>query len=355
MKRVLVWGMSNNKGGTEAVINNLVALAPKDVVFDFLAFEQLTNWPQIRLSGGESIILPNKRTNFQSYERAIKAFFRSSASRYDAVWTNLNILNNIDSLRLGCKYGIGRTILHAHNSVADGNLHQRVLCALNKPIFENYITDRWACSPQAGVFFFGSKPFKVIPNAIDMQRFAYSSQAREKLRDELGLNGKYVIGTVGNLVYQKNQKLLIRYLPAVLEKNPDTQLVLVGSGPLEKDLRNQALNLGVAQNVTFLGQRPDVPALLSAFDVFAFPSHFEGFSVALLEAQANGLPCVISSTIPDDPIVSEGCSVVDLGHEAAWVESLLYSSRDKCRLIPSKASQYDLDTQADTLKGLFAW
>lgn len=354
MTRVLVFGMSNRKAGTETVINTLVSIAPREVVFDYITFEPMPDWPTATANGGDVIVLPNKHNSPIRYEIAIRKFFKQNAAKYDFVWSNLNILHNIDVLKLGYKYGIPRRILHAHNSMFSGKLHTRLLCAANRLFFDFYLTDRWACSSGAGRFFFGDKPFTLVPNAIQMSKYAYNEKARERLRRALNIDDKFVIGTVGSLVYQKNQELLIRCMPVLLSRNANAHLLIVGQGELEGGLRNLAISLGVDHCVTFTGQRKDVADLLSAFDVFAFPSHYEGFSVVLLEAQANGLPCVISNTIADDPVISEGCSIADVNDEAVWVEKLLCSSRKQCKLIPEKAQQYDLKYQAILLRELFS-
>lgn len=353
MTRVLVWGMTNNKAGTEAVISNLVSLAPKQVIFDYLTFESLPNWPNVTANGGKVIQLPNKRTNYCQYKRAIREYFRDHADEYSILWSNLNILNNVDALKLASKYGIPKRILHAHNSRQDGKPHQRLLCALNKTVFDEWLTDRWACSPQSGKFFYGDKHFKLVPNAIEMSKYSFSSVARRRVREELGVEDKFVIGTVGRLAFQKNQELLVRCMPGLLKRRPDSHLVIVGQGELEQELKQLAEDEGVTASVSFVGTRNDIPEVLSAFDVFAFPSRYEGFSIVLLEAQANGLPCVISSTIADDPIISRGCRVVDINDEKEWASSLLDSSREHCELISDKAHNYDLSYQAETLRCLF--
>lgn len=127
-------------------------------------------------------------------------------------------------------------------------------------------------------------PSRVVPLGIDLERF-------EHARPALPRNG-VVIGNVGRLAEQKGQRHLIEAAPHVLERRPDARFVIVGAGELREDLEKRARGLGVHDRFTFTGARDDVPELLASFDVFAFPSLFEGLCLAVIEAQAAGVPVV---------------------------------------------------------------
>jgi glycosyltransferase involved in cell wall biosynthesis len=147
----------------------------------------------------------------------------------------------------------------------------------------------------------------VILNGVAMERFDAQPTRRQEARAALGLPPDApVIGAVGRMVALKNHRALIQLMPSLLAAFPDLRLVLAGDGPLRGALQEQALQLGVAHVVRFLGERSDVSSILPAFDVFALPSLTEGLSIALLEAAACGLAIVASNTGGNPEIVMDG-------------------------------------------------
>lgn len=148
---------------------------------------------------------------------------------------------------------------------------------------------------------------RVLPLGIDLRAHPGPDRAREireRLRDELGIGrDALVVGHVGRFDPVKNHGWLLRVHRALLERRPDAVLVLVGDGPLRHDVARRVDELGMTGNVRFLGSRSDVPSVLTVFDAVALPSHREGFSLVMLEAQAAGLPCVVSTGIPEEVVV----------------------------------------------------
>ena len=137
----------------------------------------------------------------------------------------------------------------------------------------------------------------VIPNAIDIASFAFDPLVRERIRKELSIEGKTVIGHVGRFCYQKNQEFLLRIFNELQKNMPQAVLMLVGSGDDEAKIKQLADDMGIADKVLFLGVRKDVSNLYNAMDIFVLPSRFEGFGMVLLEAQASGLPCIASDKV----------------------------------------------------------
>jgi glycosyltransferase involved in cell wall biosynthesis len=163
----------------------------------------------------------------------------------------------------------------------------------------------------------------MLPNSIIPEKYHFNENSRKELRKELGIDEReLVLGNVGRLVPQKNQQFLIDLLPSLLKKLPNLLLALVGSGRLRKELEHKALDLGVDSHVRFLGVRTDVDKLYSVFDVFVFPSLFEGLPEALIEAQANGLACLVSTEVPRAARVTDKCSYLELVPET-WIDSIL--------------------------------
>jgi glycosyltransferase involved in cell wall biosynthesis len=145
----------------------------------------------------------------------------------------------------------------------------------------------------------GSKFIK-FNNGIDVEKYRYNSDMRRIKRLEFDIDGKYVLGNVGRLSYQKNQAYLLDIFESIRYKNSNTVLFIVGEGELENELKEKAKLKKIENYVYFLGSRDDINDLMQIFDVFVFPSHFEGLGIALVEAQASGLKCFASTNVPKE-------------------------------------------------------
>lgn len=187
------------------------------------------------------------------------------------------------------------TSLETSHKSLQYRLHQTL-----QPLLRAVTTDQLACSLAAGRWLFGDKFFaaeQVVPNAIEAERFRFDPAVRDQVRRDLALADGLVVGHVGRFVDQKNHAFLIRIFGELVRQEPQAALLLAGDGPLMGDIRQQVAEAGLKDNVYFLGNRDDIPALLSAMDVFVLPSNFEGLPLVLVEAQASGLPCLVSDRV----------------------------------------------------------
>ena len=154
---------------------------------------------------------------------------------------------------------------------------------------------------------------------------------RKQKRVELGVEDKFVIGHVGRFNLQKNHEFLVKRFADFAKTNEDAILVLIGNGELQEKIKEMAKEYGIETKVKFLGLREDIPQLLQAMDLFLFPSLFEGLPVTLVEAQAAGLPCVISDMITDEIMITDQISKVSLsGNTSLWNQEIAkyrYSKR----------------------------
>lgn len=352
-KRILVWGLSNNRAGTEAVIDNYASRV-NGVTFDFLCYEAPLNYKNLfEGTSNRYYVIPIKIKHPFSYWKAIRSFFNKRKNYYDAVWINLNDLSNIDVLKLSYRLGIPRRIVHVHNSSLPNILITKVFSKLNWKKCLRLATDRWACSLSAGDFFFGDLPYRVVPNAVNSTSCAYDRTKRKDVRCRLGIQDRFVIGSVGRLVEQKNQRQLIEILPGLIQRRKDSILVIVGEGELHKDLAHLARRLGVDDYVIFAGSQQDIQSYLSAFDVFALPSHYEGLSLSLLEAQFNGLPCIVSDGVSGEAFISRSLQVVPLHDKEGWITALCQAERKPGQLIENVSAQYTLSHLSEVASTLF--
>lgn len=192
--------------------------------------------------------------------------------------------------------GVKVRIAHSRNTQSDHMKIDKIL----RPLFACLYTYGLACGIDAGRWMFGDKPFTVIHNGKDFNKFAYSDEIRRKKRMELNLEEKIVIGHVGKMNYQKNHQYLLNIFNEIQKKHSNAILYLMGDGPLKKDVQRQADEMKIADKIIFAGSICDVPQILPAMDIMVFPSRFEGLPNVVLEWQAEGIPCLISDNITDE-------------------------------------------------------
>lgn len=160
---------------------------------------------------------------------------------------------------------------------------------------------------------FGGNAYTVLNNAIDAEKYRYDCQIRNQVRDELKISkSDFVIGHVGRFNPQKNHPFLIDVFKSVHDKNRNSKLLLVGTGNGQRNIREKVDGLGLSDSVFFLGNRGDVNRILQAIDVFLFPSLYEGLPLSIIEAQAAGLPCIISDSVPSECRVTDLAESLDL-------------------------------------------
>ena len=215
------------------------------------------------------------------------------------------------------------------------------------------------CGEESGEWLYGERNksrFVMMNNAIDTAAYAWSPTRCKKVRHELNLEGVYTLGHVGNFTQPKNHSFLLEIFTALLKKEPDTVLLLVGGGEGMSKMQEKAQELGIAEHVRFLGVRSDVADLMQAMDVFVFPSLYEGLGIALIEAQAAGLPCVVSDTIPHEAYLTDLVDSESLSAPAEkWAEKILAK-----RAIPRTdrraeiaAHGFDITTEAVKLQEFY--
>ena len=302
-------------GGVESVIMNYYRhLDHKKIQFDFICDEDSTRIPydEIKKLGGRVFLVP-KYQKLPQYLKALKDLFRKN--QYHIVHSNVNTLS-VFPLYAAKKAGVPVRISHSHSTSNPKEWKRNIIKNILRPFSKRYATDYFACSELAGRYLFGNKTFdhgevKIIHNAIDLDKFKFDPEARKKLRKELDIKEKtVVIGHVGRFVKQKNHDFLIDVFKEYHTKNPDSKLLLIGTGPLEEKIKAKVKKLNLSDSVLFLGQREDTNKLYSAMDVFCLPSLYEGLGMVLIEAQMNGLPCLASDKVPKEAKITENIDFI---------------------------------------------
>lgn len=353
--RILVWGLSNNKAGTEAVINSYASIIT-DVPFDFITFEQPKNYNGLFTQDKDNryFIIHSKSKNPIQYYIDLNQFMNDHAHEYRALWFNTNHAANIDLLKLAKRYSIPRRIVHSHNSQDPEEPILKVLCHINANACVKMSTERWACSTPAGDYLFHGASFKLVPNLVDSNACSFDSDKRKLIRGMLHLGNSLVIGNVGRLCHQKNHSYLIDLLDILDKQGINCHLVIVGEGELQNSLLKKAEDKGLLPRIHLVGVQRDIQAYLSAFDVFVFPSLYEGLPVSLLEAQFNGVPCICSDCITNDAVISHQTYRIPLDQIDRWIDVILSSRRRSNPLLNSRASSYDLNISRKFATHLFS-
>lgn len=204
---------------------------------------------------------------------------------------------------------------------------------------------------------FSGAPYQIINNAIDVAAYSYDPEKRIEMRQKLGLENELIVGHVGRFNPQKNHPFLLDIFAALPKKEPDAVLLLAGGGEDMTKIQAKAQILGIAERVRFLGVRSDVADLMQAMDVFVFPSLYEGLPVTMVEAQAAGLPCLISDKIPPECILTNGLvDVLPLSAEPkTWAATILEKKNfpRSDRRSEIAAHGFDITTEAVKLQKFY--
>ena len=328
MIRVLHMIASLDVGGSQTMMMNIYRNIDREKIqFDFVIDRPAETYfaEEIKALGGKVYTMSAFHgTNAGEIRRDWNNFFYTHPE-YRILHSHVRSYASL-YLPVAKQHGV-KTIIHSHSTSTGGGVKGAVKSVMQLPL--RYQADvMMACSLDAGEWLFGRRAcqsgrFVLLPNGIDTRRFACEASMRQRYRRELGLEGKYVIGNVGRFYDVKNHTFLLDVFQKIHEQDESAVLLLVGVGPLQQEMAQKAVALGVADQVIMTGNREDVPELLGAMDVFAFPSLWEGLGIAVVEAQAAGLPCVISDTITKEVGLSGLVRYLPLGDAGRWAEALL--------------------------------
>lgn len=241
--------------------------------------------------GIELIELPNRKEKTIAYYMALFKTMRSK--HYHILHVHGNSVNSCVELFLAVLANVKIRIMHSHNTICNHPILHKILL----PFFKIVCTDGFSCGTKAGEWIFGKDNFHVIPNGFVTEKYRFSLERRNRIRDELNLQNKLVIGHIGRINFQKNQIFLLEIFKYVAAKRNDAVLLLVGTGPYAERVSELVEQHPYRDCIILYGESNDTSAMYSAMDVFVFPSRFEGLPIVLLEAQMTGLPCIASDRI----------------------------------------------------------
>lgn len=313
--------------GVMSFICNYAKAMPSDIVFDVVYFceKQPNRQSDVESWGGRvyKIDPPSPKDIFGG---KMNAFF----SQHKGEWSALHIHcpHFAPFIAPSAKRaGIKNIFVHCHTTEYSlvGNSRRNQILSLYAKYF---IDNKFACSKKSGDFWYGNKAYRILSNSVDCKAYEFNPDVRSSIRSQFGFGDSLVIAHIGKTdVKQKNHPFILRIFEHIKASHPTARLMLIGAEPTD-ELTTLCNSLNIQDNVMFLGARNDVKNLLQAADVFLFPSISEGLPVSVVEAQAAGLPVVMSDTITREVAVCGDVVIKSLDDGAAsWADDCIAASK----------------------------
>lgn len=361
MIRVLHIVMGMNRGGLETFIMNIYRNIDRNKVqFDFLVHtdKNCEYDDEIRRLGGAIFHVIPRRISIIKNRNTLETFFKTHLE-YNIIHQHVSSLSYVEPLKIARMHNVPVRIVHGHSTQEGGNSIHKYVHIYNQYFIKSYATHYFTCSDLAGKWMLGKTLYsknkhKIINNGIDIKEFKYDKEIRKMIRERYDLADKFTIGHVGSFRYPKNHEFLIDIFYEILKDYPKSILMLIGEGDLRTSIEDKILKLGISENVILTGNKSNISELLQAMDVFVFPSHYEGLPVSLVEAQASGLPCIVSSTITQQVKITKNIEFVDIKSSSKlWAEKVInnknqYIRRDCSEQV--KNSGFDITVTAKELQ-----
>ena len=365
MIKILIEGVTDNKGGKESYILNMFRAFDKSrFAFTFVAYDRDMVYREELLEAGAQVVdLPPRHAGLSAYRKALRQTLDEGG--YDVVWAHKTTLSSCEILELAAKCKVPVRIVHSHSSSNMGGSFTLMMHRLNQRRIFGWANEFVACSDVAAKWFYRDHPARILKNGIDLEKFRFSPAIRERIRKQYGWDkaaadvpaagsqtrgsdhdscaeehggsradecvssraeecgGRFVIGHVGRFGVEKNHMKLLSVFHAYLQRNPSAVLLLCGDGEERERIVSRIRELGIEDQVFMPGVVDNVHEYLQAMDVMVMPSLFEGLPFALLEAQAAGLGCVVSDTVSPESDVAGRNRRIGLNEpDEVWAEAI---------------------------------
>ena len=350
--RVLEIAASLKIGGAEKIARDIGYYSNSDFYqIDYVVFgDEIGEYEkELQKKGCNVYHLPQPSLSYINYLKELYRLVKSNG--YQVVHAH-TMFNSGWAMLIAKICGVPIRISHSHSVDEQPNkIHvQRLYEKVMQLIIVSFSTHYVGCGVKAGEILFGKNRYRkkglTILNGIDTKKFAYSETNREETRKKLEVTNNFVIGHVGHLANVKNQVFLINLMPEILKKNKNAKLLLLGEGEDRQKLEKQITDLEISQNIIMTGNVTDVHKYLSAMDVFVFPSLYEGMPLSVIEVQTNGLPCVMSDSVPQDVVLTDLIKRLSLKEaENVWIEAICNSKRNDAYKYEEKIKNLGLDSE----------
>ncbi|MDP0507263.1 MAG: glycosyltransferase family 1 protein [Fusobacterium sp. JB019] len=301
MIKVLQVVDSMNLGGIQSFLMSIYRNLDYDKIqFHFLVHTEKECFydSEIRALGGKIFNVPARNQGINKNRKALIKFFENNKN-YQIVHMHESSLSYIEPLNIAKKFGVKTRIIHSHSTgFSKGNYIHKILHKFHQLNIIKISTHRFSCSDKASRWMYGTENgVTIIKNGIDLKKYNFNMKIREEYRKKFKIQNNIVIGHVGRFTYPKNHIFLLKIFKKLLSYNEKFILLLVGEGPLKKEIEQLSMKLNINNKVIFLGGRKDISKILQSMDIFLFPSLYEGLPLSLVEAQAAGLKCIVSDSV----------------------------------------------------------
>lgn len=343
-------------GGTEIFVMNLYRSIDRDKIqFNFVVYDNYKKeYLDEVLQNGDMVFQfqqkhKNRFLNYLDQEQFVNEILNQES--YDIVHCNGNSFLGILRAAVPAKKHGLHIITHSHNQ---GEKHDNIVDKVGREYLKKRVSSlaEWGytCSDKAGESkyteeFIRSSKYKIIDNGIDSEKYSFSVSNRKKIRDEFGLKEEtFLIGHVGRFEYQKNQSYLFDIFYEVIKLEPTAKLVLVGDGIQREEFEEKIEKLRIKNSVILTGLRMDVNEIYSAMDLFVLPSLHEGFPFVLVEAQMNGLRCIVTENMSKDVNISGGVEFLSTNNKPEVWAKIIIETKDRLNTeqVKKVADRYDI-------------
>lgn len=357
--KILLIGMTTNIGGIETLLYNIATNLDKtkfEIYFLDMTAKKIAFYNELVEKNIEVIKVTSRRENFLKHVIDLKQVFKNY--KFDVIHFNIMDFSLFEPLYLANKYSKAQLILHSHNGGGSNrvSLKYKVLNTIGRTVVKKINYERIACGEQAGNWMFGNKPFTILNNAIDIEKFSFSQSYRNEIRNELDIDEKcYVIGQVAKLEEQKNPLFLLEIFNEYQKNNPNSKLLIVGEGNLLNEVKKRADDYKIGDKVLLVGKKMDAFKYYSAFDILVMPSIYEGLSITMVEAQVNGLKCITSDNVDKNSNLTGNVKFISLEKTAnEWSEEIvqLEKIRDD-KIIDKIPREYKSSYLYEKLEGIY--
>ena len=345
-------------GGVESVVFNYYrAIDHEKYQFDFYYDEDSTIEPSQDLInvGARFFQLPPYQ-KLPKYIEELRKHLR--AEHYKIIHSHLNTLS-VFPLYAAWREHIPVRIAHNHSVPGGTEISRNITKQILRRFSKVFSTEYFACSEKAGRWMFGNKAFStgkvfIIKNAIDFEKFNIAKEEIEQNKKLLTIQNKFVVCHVGRFTYAKNHQFLLDVFKEIHSIKPEAVLILVGDGELYDEIIKGIKIRGLEDCVILTGKVQNVTSYYKVADVVIIPSIFEGLSLATVESQAAGIPVLISKAIPEEAVISDGCTYMNLNvSPKIWADTAIKVADKKVHLT-DKSEEYDIHKQALYLENLYS-
>ncbi|EOU2023422.1 glycosyltransferase [Clostridium perfringens] len=279
---------------------------------------------------------PLREVGLFKYIKELNTIIKSG--KYDIIHSHMGLLSFLVFF-ISIRNKIKCRFLHAHTNLFyndTSNGIKRVFINSIKKLCVLLATDYFACTNEAGNYFFGNKitktnKYTLLLNGINIDKFAFNSEKRIEMRDRYIKNNEFIIGNVGRFSEQKNHKFILKVFNEIIKIDNNCKLWLIGEGEDESKIKDLVNDLGLENKVEFLGVKSNIEDYMQAMDVFLMPSLFEGLGIVAIEAQATGLSCVVSTMVPKEVEVSENVIFLSLDDPIIKWSECIYKLKNSIR------------------------